>query len=281
MTLSAEAFAKTNFRLEVLGRRADGFHEIDTIFQTIDVTDRLEVSPAPSGVLLECADPSIPRGAENLAVRAAEALRARCGIAAGARIRLVKNIPAGGGLGGGSADAATALILLSRLWKTGATRSLLAEIGSEIGSDVPFFLSGGTARGRGRGEIVEALADAPPRALVVLVPPFSISTAEVYARWRPGAAPAAPGPVFGPNGLASAVLATNPEMDRHRRAMSRRYPDVQISGSGSCLVAWEGDRGAETAKALADELPGARVLRTRTVSRNEYERRSTLEEVAP
>ncbi|HET9795567.1 MAG TPA: 4-(cytidine 5'-diphospho)-2-C-methyl-D-erythritol kinase [Thermoanaerobaculia bacterium] len=277
MILRAEAFAKTNLRLEVLGRRRDGFHEIDTVFQTIDLTDRLEVSEAPGRIDLECTDPSVPSDSRNLVVRAADALRRRFPDAGGARIRLEKNIPAGGGLGGGSSDAAIALLLLARLWKLPVGPAELAGIGAELGSDVPFFFVGGTARGRGRGEIVEPLPDAPSRALVLVVPPFSISTAEVYSRWRPGDAPDPAGPVFGPNSLASAVLAINPEMDRHRRAISRSYPDCQVSGSGSCLVAWEGERNAETAKALASELPGARVLRTRTVSRSEYEKRSTLE----
>jgi len=275
--LRAEAFAKTNLRLEVFGKRADGFHEIDTVFQTIDLTDRLEVTGALEGVRLECSEPSIPSDARNLVVRAAEALRSRYGVSAGARIRLEKNIPAGGGLGGGSSDAAVALLLLARLWEVPADVAALSAIGAELGSDVPFFFTGGTARGRGRGEIVEPLPDPPARALVLVIPPFPISTADVYSRWRPGESPAAAGPVFGPNSLASAVLAVNPEMDRHRRAVSRNYPDSQISGSGSSLVAWEGDRDPGTAKAVAAELPGARVLRTRTVSRSEYEKRSTLE----
>jgi 4-diphosphocytidyl-2-C-methyl-D-erythritol kinase len=275
--LRGEAFAKTNLRLDVLGKRADGFHEIDTILQTIDLADRLEVSDAPEGVVLECSDPTVPADARNLVVRAAEALRGRYGVSAGARIRLEKNIPAGGGLGGGSSDAAVALLLLSRLWEISADVAALSAIGAGLGSDVPFFFTGGTARGRGRGEIVEPLPDAPARAFVLVIPPFSISTADVYSHWRPGEPPAADGPVFGANSLASAVLAVNPEMDRHRRTLSRSYPDCQISGSGSSLVAWEGDRDPETAKALAAELPGARVLRTRTVSRSEYEQRSTLE----
>ena len=277
MTLRAEAFAKTNLRLDVIRKRPDGFHEIDTVFQTIDLTDGLEVSAAPADVSLECTDAALPVDSRNLVIRAAHALRERFRVSAGARIRLEKNIPAGGGLGGGSSDAAIALLLLTRLWGIDADAAALAGIGAEIGSDVPFFFVGGTARGRGRGEIVEPLPDAPPRALVLVIPPFPVSTAEVYSRWRPGEEAPAPGPVFGPNSLASAVLATNPEMDRHRRALSRRYPDCQISGSGSSLVAWEGDGTAETASALAAELPGARVLRTRTVSRSEYERRSTLE----
>jgi len=275
--LRAEAFAKTNLRLEVIGKRADGFHEIDTTFQTIDLCDLLEVSDAPDGVRLECSDPSIPSDSRNLVIRAAEALRKRYGISRGARIRLEKNIPAGGGLGGGSSDAAIALLLLSRLWEIPADVGALSGVGSTLGSDVPFFFVGGAARGRGRGEVVEPLPDEPARSLVLVAPPFSISTAEVYARWLPGEPPAADGPVFGPNSLASAVLEMYPEMDRHRRVLSRSYPDCQISGSGSSLVAWEGDRDPRTAKAVAAELPGARVLRTRTVSRSEYEKRSTLE----
>ncbi|HKB70744.1 MAG TPA: 4-(cytidine 5'-diphospho)-2-C-methyl-D-erythritol kinase [Thermoanaerobaculia bacterium] len=277
MTLRAEAFAKTNFRLEVIGRRRDGFHEIDTIFQTIDLTDGIEVSGAPEAVTLECSDPAIPSDARNLVVRAAEILRSEFGIRSGARIRLEKRIPAGAGLGGGSSDAAITLILLSRLWKADADLPALAALGATIGSDVPFFFTGGTARGRGRGEIVEPLADAPSRALVVLVPPFPISTAEVYSRWRPGTPATPPGSVFGINSLASTVLAMNPEMDRYRKALARWYPDCQISGSGSSLVAWAGEGNAGAANELAAEVPGARVLRTRTVSRSEYQRRSTLQ----
>jgi 4-diphosphocytidyl-2-C-methyl-D-erythritol kinase len=277
VTLRAEALAKTNFRLEVIGRRPDGYHEIDTVFQTIDLADTLEVSAAPREITLECSDPSIPSDGRNLVVRAAERLRRERGVAGGARIRLEKRIPAGGGLGGGSSDAAVALLLLARLWKIDADAPALAALGADLGSDVPFFFTGGTARGRGRGEIVEALPDAPPRALILVVPPFSISTAEVYSRWRPGNAVVPSGSVFGVNSLASAVLATNPEMDRYRKALSREYPDCQISGSGSSLIASEGDADSRTAEDLAAELPGARVLRTRTVSRSEYERRSTLE----
>lgn len=277
MTLRAEALAKTNFRLEVLGKRPDGFHEIDTILQTIDLADVLEVAPASRGITLECSDPSIPSDGRNLVVRAAELLRRELGVSSGAAIRLEKRIPAGGGLGGGSADAAIALLLLARLWEIDADVPALAAMGAALGSDVPFFFTGGTARGRGRGERIDPLPDAPSRALILVVPPFSISTAEVYSRWR-GGSPAIPfGSVFGVNSLASAVLATNPEMDRYRRALSRGYPDCQISGSGSSLVAFDAEADPRAASELAAELPGARVLRTRTVSRSEYERRSTLE----
>ena len=277
MTLRAEALAKTNFRLEVIGRRPDGFHEIDTIFQTIDLADVLEVDSAPREITLRCTDPSVPSDGRNLVVRAAENLRRELGVSRGADIRLEKRIPAGGGLGGGSSDAAIALLLLARLWKVEAEVSALAALGAALGSDVPFFFTGGTARGRGRGERIEPLPDAPSRALVLVVPPFSISTADVYSRWREGSPVVASGSVFGVNSLASAVLATNPEMDRYRKALSRWYPDCQISGSGSSLVAFEGDADPRRASDLAAELPGARVLRTRTVSRSEYERRSTLE----
>ena len=276
MIFRGEAFAKTNLVLKVLGRREDGFHELETIFQTIDLTDEIEVSDGPSGIELECTDPAVPSDARNLAHRAAVLLREHSEVSAGARIRLVKRIPAGGGLGGGSSDAATVLVLLCRLWSLRPALASLVEIGSALGSDVPFFFAGGTARGRGRGEIVEPMADVSSQNLILAVPPFSISTAEVFAHWRPMPTSRG-GAVFGANELASAVLETYPEMVRFLEVMSRYYPDCQISGSGASLIAAEDDPDPERLSALRAELPDARILRTRTVSRSEYQRRSTVE----
>jgi len=276
-TLHAEAFAKTNLYLKVVGKRPDGYHEIDTLFQTIDLTDAIEVSAARSGIDFACSEPSVPSGEENLVHRAASRWRERFGVAEGARIRLEKRIPAGGGLGGGSSDAAVALVLLSRLWRLSPSARDYAEVGTALGSDVPFFFLGGTARGRGRGEILDPLPDAVPQRLVLVVPPFSIATREVYARWRRGPVSRGAGSVFGENELASAVLDVNPEMDRYRQAISRYFPDCQISGSGASLIAVESDARPEGVESLAAELRGARILRTRTVSRPEYERRSTVD----
>ena len=275
-TLRAEAFAKTNLFLKVLGKRQDGYHEIDTVFQTIDLTDVIEVSTASEGIELACSDPSIPSGDGNLVHRAATAWKDRFGVREGARLRLIKRIPAGGGLGGGSSDAAVTLALLSRLWRLAPTDRDFAEVGALLGSDVPFFFVGGTARGRGRGEIIEPLLDRPPRELILIVPPFSIATRDVYARWRSIPDSSSAGTVFGANDLASAVLAVSPEMERYRQAISRSFPDFQISGSGaSLLAAPEEDRPGDLA-ALRSELPEATILRTRTISRAEYRARSTM-----
>jgi len=275
--LRAEAFAKTNLALRVLGRRADGFHAIDTIFQTIDLTDVLEAEETDGEISLECSEPAVPSGPENLVHRAATRLRDAFGVRRGARIRLEKRIPAGGGLGGGSSDAAVALVLLARLWEISPSAADLAALGAALGSDVPFFFVGGTARGTGRGEIVQALADPPERRLILVVPPFPIATRDVYARWRPGCALETSGTVFGANELASAVLQTNPEMDRYRNSISGYFADCQISGSGSAFLAVEDAPDSERLNALAAELPEARILRTRTVSRPEYEKRSTVD----
>lgn len=275
--LRAEAFAKTNLTLRIVGKRPDGYHEIDTLFQTIDVTDVIEASAARSGIDLTCSGIAVPSGEGNLVHRAASLWKERFGVAEGARIRLEKRIPAGGGLGGGSSDAAVTLVLLSRLWRLSPSPRDFAEAGAALGSDVPFFFLGGTARGRGRGEILEPLPDPPPQRLVLVVPPFSIATREVYARWRRAPVPKPAGSVFGENELASAVLEVNPEMERYRQAISRYFPDCQISGSGASLIAVESDARPDGVESLAAELRGARILRTRTVSRPEYERRSTVD----
>ena len=278
MTLKAEAFAKTNRSLFVRGKRPDGYHEIETVFQSIDLADELEVSLAPS-IELECDDPSLPGGPGNLVFRAAERLAKAYGVRAGARVRLTKRIPAGAGLGGGSSDAAIALALLARLWETGADLGSLSRIGSEIGSDVPFFFFGGAARGLGRGELLTPLRDEPDRDLILVVPPFPVVTAAVYARWRAsGASPGGGGRnYFGSNDLASAVLQTEPEMARYLETVAKSFPDCQISGSGSSIVAAFPEAAATDFESVRKGLPDAKVYVLRTVSREEYRRRSALD----
>ncbi len=278
MILKAEAFAKTNRSLIVRGKRPDGYHEIDTVFQSIDLTDELEVSLAPS-IELECDDPSLPAGPGNLVFRAAERLAKVYAVRTGARIRLTKRIPTGAGLGGGSSDAAIALALLARLWKTGANLDSLSKIGGEIGSDVPFFFFGGAARGRGRGEILTPHRDEEDRRLILVVPPFPIATAAVYARWRASEASGegAGRNYFGSNDLASAVLQTEPEMARYLETVAKSFPDCQISGSGSSIVAAVSEAAASDFDSVRNDLPGAKVYVLRTVSREEYRRRSALD----
>lgn len=177
--------AKVNLHLEVMGLRSDGFHEVVTLLQSIDVFDDLEAwSDSTGGLALEVrpTEGAVPSGPENLVLRAAHALRERAGVRQGARLRLTKRIPVGGGLGGGSADAAGALVLLDRLWGLRLDRDELHGLGADLGSDVPFFLDGGFALGMGRGERITPLDDLPPYGVVVIANGGPITTTEVYRR---------------------------------------------------------------------------------------------------
>ena len=175
------AFAKINLGLKVLGRRPDGYHEIRTVFQTVTLHDTLTFEPTSDGRLeLACTDPSIPTDESNLVLRAASALRERYGVNGGARVRLEKRVPAGGGLGGGSSDAAATLLALAYLWNLKTDVTELSELGARLGADVPFFFTGGTARGAGTGTEIAPLEDAPKTHLVIVTPAVHVSTAEAY-----------------------------------------------------------------------------------------------------
>jgi 4-diphosphocytidyl-2-C-methyl-D-erythritol kinase len=188
MRLRVRVPAKINLHLQVLGRRPDGFHEVRTLLQSIDLYDDLVAEPADERVLqLEVVPPGVVTSDEdNLVLQAARRLWGSIGRRPGARLRLRKRIPVGGGLGGGSADAAGALIVLGRLWSAGVARDDIQSIAAELGSDVPFSLHGGLALGVGRGEHIRPLPD-PPRELGVLIaaPGVGISTAAVYGRIQP------------------------------------------------------------------------------------------------
>src|SRR5690349_18351912 len=182
LRLTVRAHAKVNLDLRVLGVRADGYHELRTVFQTIELHDTLVCADTPGPFTLKCRDPRVPLDASNLVSKAAAALWAalgRAGAVSDTRVTLEKRIPIEAGLGGGSADAAAALVALARLWG-GAPVSLLREVASTIGADVPFFLSGGTALGLGRGEEIYPLVDLPTHFVALVRPPFGVSTREAY-----------------------------------------------------------------------------------------------------
>ena len=184
--MKLESFAKINLGLEVLGRRPDGFHEIRTLFQSIDFHDTLDFEPDRRGVIrLEGDDPAVPWDERNLVHRAALLIRERAGSGAGVRIRVTKRIPAGAGLGGGSSNAAATLLGLNRLWGLGLSLETLMDLAARLGSDVAFFLVGGLCLGEGRGERISPLPDLPRWHGVVVLPPITSLTAEVYARVRP------------------------------------------------------------------------------------------------
>ena len=248
-----EAPAKVNLFLEVLGRRADGYHEVATLMLAIDLADELEFAPAAPGELsLTCDDPGLPTGPENLVLRAATRLRDETGSTAGAHIRLTKRIPWAAGLGGGSSDAAAALVGLNELWKLGLSPAALARIGGGIGSDVPFFLNGPAAWCTGRGEVVTPVPVGRPLDLVLVKPPEGLSTADVYRRVNIPASPddaaaaraaLAAGDVAAlgrglHNRLQEPAFELSPAVaDWHRRLASAGTAGCLMTGSGSCLFA--------------------------------------------
>lgn len=181
---ACRANAKLNLFLRVTGRRSDGFHDIETVFHTVALADDMEFENAASGhIVAEMVfeDGPVLRADENLAIKAARLLAESIG-RGGASIRIVKRIPVGSGLAGGSADAAAALVALNRLWDARLTASELAALGAEVGSDVPYLISGGTALATGRGERLEAVGG--PRMWFVLgMSHRSLATADVYAAW--------------------------------------------------------------------------------------------------
>ncbi len=177
------AFAKINLGLRILGRRADGYHEIRTVYQTISLADRLEVSLAsrPGVIEVDTDAPDVPGGPANLVYKACERWREARATRRGIRLMIGKSIPAGSGLGGASSDAAATLVALERLTGDRLKLAVRLEIAAALGSDVPFFLFGGRALGCGRGEEVYPLPDLPRRHCLVVFPGFSQSTSEAYA----------------------------------------------------------------------------------------------------
>ena len=185
MRIEIPAYAKVNFTLEVLGRRGDGYHEIASIMQTVSLHDTVSVEPGDE-ITLSPGLPGVPVE-DNLAYRAAILLAERSGAGQGAYIGLEKAIPQASGLGGGSSDAAAVLVGLDRLWGLGMSADDLAGLGSELGSDVPFFIRGGTAMVSGRGERVRPLPPVDKGWLVLLCPesPLADKTAAMYSRMTP------------------------------------------------------------------------------------------------
>ena len=270
VTLTAEAPAKINRELRIGRIRPDGYHEVLSRMTSISLADTLTVEDSET-LELVCDAPGVPTGRENIVHRAAESLARRAGVEPRARIHLEKRVPAGGGLGGGSADAAVALRLLAALW------GVAEDVAASLGSDVPFFLTGGEANVSGRGEVVTPREDSAPAELLLLVPPFSISTAGVYkehaGRFDLPKAMEIEGrnaeKFLGPNDLASAVLRMEPRMEAYLESAARITPDHLISGSGATIVLYAPP--PEAAADLARRHPEARLYPCRTLTRAEYQ----------
>jgi 4-diphosphocytidyl-2-C-methyl-D-erythritol kinase len=176
--------AKVNLSLRILGRRDDGFHEIETFIAPISLHDEIKIEKKRSGLRFRCDDPSVPAGEENLVVRAAKDFFQATKVKGGASIVLRKKIPQGAGLGGGSSDAAATLLALNQLFETNLPREALAELGSKIGSDIPFFIFQSAALCRGRGELITPQKLKEQLSILLLKPGFAVPTSWAYSRWK-------------------------------------------------------------------------------------------------
>lgn len=175
------AWAKINLTLDILGKRPDGFHEVEMILQTVELADTLELEKIPSGITLKIAgNTAIPADSTNLAHRAAAEVQKTCGLNLGVAITLHKKIPAAAGLAGGSADAAATIRGLNRLYNLNMTATQMREIGARIGSDVPFCITGGTCLATGRGEILTPLKPLKAFSVILIKPRGEIPTAWAY-----------------------------------------------------------------------------------------------------
>ena len=192
--IRVRAFAKINLSLRVLGTRADGYHELRTVFQSIALHDTLVVRRTRGPFALTCSDRGLACDRSNLVWRAAEALwtsARRRGSPTGVSVRVIKRIPRQAGLGGGSSDAAAALRALARVWR--AKESCVRDAAVRLGADVPFFLEGGTVLGLERGDLLFPLIDGPRAWVVLIVPPFGVSTPDAYRWWDELGASQVPG----------------------------------------------------------------------------------------
>jgi 4-diphosphocytidyl-2-C-methyl-D-erythritol kinase len=293
------SFAKINWGLQILGKRADGYHEIRTTLQTISLHDDLYFERRQDGeISLSCDDPEIPAGADNLIVRAAHALQESYSIDDGALVRLHKRIPTKAGLGGASSNAAVTLLALNKLWNLAAGRSDLVKIAARLGADVPFFLHGGCALATGIGTSITELPDEETRPVILIYPRASVSTADAYQAFNSDALtsnnsiPILSGSLADvgfqefktsssrelQNDFETVIFDMEPEIQRVKSALLRAGAQAALlAGSGSTVFGIFSNQQARQRALNEIQLEtGWRVFDCVTVSRNEYERALSL-----
>ncbi|MGE5526628.1 MAG: 4-(cytidine 5'-diphospho)-2-C-methyl-D-erythritol kinase [Rhodospirillaceae bacterium] len=253
---SYPAPAKLNLLLRVVGRRADGYHLLQTVFRFIDYGDTVQIAVREDGMIRRTRDMDDVPADADLAIRAARALQQATGCKLGAEIAVDKRIPMGGGLGGGSSNAATVLLALNHLWKTGLSREALSRLGLTLGADVPVFVFGHSAFAEGVGERLTAV-DLPPAWYVVLTPRLAVPTARVFAHpdlkrdsepiriQRFSAGPAG-------NDLQSVVCREYPEVARHIAWLEQQAPAMMTGSGASVFAAFGSEREART---VLERLP--------------------------
>lgn len=294
--LRLPSFAKINWRLEILGKRPDGYHEVSTLLQTISLQDTLHFKNNPDGAItISCDAPDVPIDDGNLVVRAVQALKARFEVSAGVEIHLEKRIPTKAGLGGASSNAAVALMALSELWKLTPPEGVVFEIAAGLGADVPFFLAGGTALATGIGTQLKALPDPTPEVpqyLIVISPKATISTAEAYASLNsPALTSIDANPILSSshsgtdlqdsqlwnprdlrNDFESVIFDIEPEIRRAKETLLQAGAlGALLAGSGSSVFGiFTSHEAQQHALKVIQSEPGWRIFPCVTVSRNAY-----------
>jgi 4-diphosphocytidyl-2-C-methyl-D-erythritol kinase len=271
--------AKLNLFLHVTGRRPDGYHEIQTVFQLVDLVDELGFVPRADGEIRRIAGPVEVPAAEDLCLRAARRLQEAGGCSSGADIRLEKRIPVQGGLGGGSSDAATTLVALNEIWGLHLPLDALAEIGLQLGADVPLFVRGQSAWGEGVGERLTPL-ELPERHFAIVFPGVGIRTALVFqapelTRKTPETTIRGFLKAGGRNDCEPVVTGRSPEVRRALAWLAERGK-AQMSGTGSCVFAAFADRRCAQA-ALAGLPPEWRGFVARGLDRSPLQERLAAE----
>jgi 4-diphosphocytidyl-2-C-methyl-D-erythritol kinase len=291
--VTVRAHAKINLDLRVLGTRPDGFHELRTVFQALDLHDTIECIPRVGPFAIECEAAGVPLDRSNLVWRAAEALwrsLRREGSVRDVLVRVHKRIPLQGGLGGGSTDAAATLLALAHAWRLPLRPNQFVDVASTLGADVPFFLSGGTALGLGKGDEIYPLADLPRHWVVLLVPGFGVASVDAYnwydaeretghgsmvreAQYVPGPWPSRAAQMI--NDLEAPIARHHPEIEQMKTALRRAGAlAAAMSGSGSTVFGLFQKR--KDAVLAVERLSGSgwRVLMTESLGRGDYSRRS-------
>jgi 4-diphosphocytidyl-2-C-methyl-D-erythritol kinase len=290
--LNCRSYAKVNLRLQVLGKRSDGYHEIDTVLQTVSLHDEIAFSlRQDEEIVLHCDAAGIPTDQANLIVRAALILRERSSKSLGVDIQLSKKIPAQGGLGGASSNAAVSVIALNELWDLGLTRNEILSVLSSLGSDVPFFLSGGTAQAMGTGTVISDLADLRKLHLIIVTPNARVSTPTAYAALNAASlttqgslsilSSSFAEPSFSNldqtalhNDFEVVIFEIEPEIRRAKMALlDSGAQGGLLAGSGSSVFGiFEDEDARERALANLKCEQGWRVFSCETISREEYSR---------
>jgi 4-diphosphocytidyl-2-C-methyl-D-erythritol kinase len=282
------SFAKINWTLRILGKREDGFHELCTIYQTVSLKDVLTFFESDE-ISLTCSDPAVPTGDGNLVMKAVRRLQAVSRSNKGASIHLEKRIPFPGGLGGGSSNAAVTLIGLTRLWGLDISNEDLSTIAAELGSDVPFFLEGGTAVGTGRGEVIDGIPDITAENMLIVTPQVSVSTGDAFAAHNaPSLTNTASNHILRvcrseaesldpchsklTNDFEASVFSSYPEVKRVKDTLlNLGAVNAAMSGSGASVFAiFDNTETRQTAEKALDNESTWRKFAVSTVSRGLY-----------